>query len=409
MIAFFLYCLSFIFYMISYGGKRWRNNDTQTHTKRWSLVAFILAMAGFVTHITYFFTRWIGSNQVPTSNMYEFMAFMGLVIMLVFIIMTAIYRSWVLGLFTLPLTIIILAYASVFPKEVQPLIPALKSIWLGIHVTMAALGNAFFAIGFIAGLMYLLRVIDFKGTTPKARRMERWLELMVYFIIIIIGFIIAIFAFRGVGYEAEFLLEKVSVDAKGKISTTEENIVYHLPPIFKPYNSNDIEIGTYFGLRTALFETPSWMEGVNAARKWNTIVWSLLTGSLLYGLLRLMLRRPVGSVLHRVLRKLDPEQLDEISYRAIVIGFPVYTLGALIFAMIWANIAWGRFWGWDPKEVWALITWLFYSAYLHLRLSRSWQGMNAAWLSVIGFIVVMFTLIGVNLIIAGLHSYSGVS
>lgn len=267
----------------------------------------------------------------------------------------------------------------------------------------------FFAIGFIAGLMYLLRVIDFKGTTPKARRMERWLELMVYFIIIIIGFIIAIFAFRGVGYEAEFLLEKVSVDAKGKISTTEENIVYHLPPIFKPYNSNDIEIGTYFGLRTALFETPSWMEGVNAARKWNTIVWSLLTGSLLYGLLRLMLRRPVGSVLHRVLRKLDPEQLDEISYRAIVIGFPVYTLGALIFAMIWANIAWGRFWGWDPKEVWALITWLFYSAYLHLRLSRSWQGMNAAWLSVIGFIVVMFTLIGVNLIIAGLHSYSGVS
>ncbi|MNG08262.1 Cytochrome c biogenesis protein CcsA [compost metagenome] len=104
----------------------------------------------------------------------------------------------------------------------------------------------------------------------------------------------------------------------------------------------------------------------------------------------------------------NPSDLDEISYRAIAIGFPVFTLGALIFAMIWANEAWGRFWGWDPKEVWALITWLFYSVYLHFRLSRGWQGLRSAWLSVIGFVIVWFTLIGVNLIIAGLHSYAGV-
>jgi cytochrome c-type biogenesis protein CcsB len=105
---------------------------------------------------------------------------------------------------------------------------------------------------------------------------------------------------------------------------------------------------------------------------------------------------------------IDPDDLDEISYRAIAIGFPVFTLGALIFAMIWAQIAWSRFWGWDPKEVWALITWLFYSAYLHLRLSRGWQGTRSAWLAVVGFIIVLFTLIGVNLVIAGLHSYAGV-
>ncbi|MDY7046963.1 cytochrome c biogenesis protein CcsA, partial [Virgibacillus sp. M23] len=85
---------------------------------------------------------------------------------------------------------------------------------------------------------------------------------------------------------------------------------------------------------------------------------------------------------------------------------PVFTLGALIFAMIWAQLAWTRFWGWDPKEVWALITFLFYAAYLHLRLSRGWHGEKSAWLAVIGFAIIMFNLIFVNLVLAGLHSYA---
>src|SRR5690606_10280440 len=147
-----------------------------------------------------------------------------------------------------------------------------------------------------------------------------------------------------------------------------------------------------------------WMNGVNAGRKLNTVVWSIIAGTILYGLLRLVFRKPLGAVIHPVMDGIDPEDLDEISYRAIAIGFPIFTLGALIFAMIWAEIAWGRFWGWDPKEVWALITWLFYSAYLHFRLSRGWQGLKSSWLAVIGFVIVLFTLIGVNLIIAGLHS-----
>jgi len=151
------------------------------------------------------------------------------------------------------------------------------------------------------------------------------------------------------------------------------------------------------------------MNGVNAGRKWNTVVWSVIVGLLLYGLLRLLVRKPLGKAIHPYLEGIDPDDLDEISYRAIAIGFPIFTLGALIFAMIWAQIAWSRFWGWDPKEVWALITWLYYSAYLHLRLSRGWQGIRSAWLAAIGFLVVMFTLIGVNLLIAGLHSYAGVS
>jgi cytochrome c-type biogenesis protein CcsB len=155
-------------------------------------------------------------------------------------------------------------------------------------------------------------------------------------------------------------------------------------------------------------EAPSWMNGNNAGRKLNTVVWSLISGLILYGLLRLIVRKPLGAAINPILDGMDPEDLDEISYRAIAIGYPIFTLGALIFAMIWAAEAWGRFWGWDPKEVWALITWLYYAFYLHLRLSRGWQGKKSAWLAVIGFTIVMFTLIGVNLVIAGLHSYSGV-
>ena len=98
--------------------------------------------------------------------------------------------------------------------------------------------------------------------------------------------------------------------------------------------------------------------------------------------------------------------MDEISYRAILIGFPLFALGGLFFAMIWAHEAWGRFWGWDPKEVWALITFLFYTAFLHLRINREWDGEKTAWLAIIGFGTIVFNQVFVNLVIAGLHSYA---
>jgi len=122
--------------------------------------------------------------------------------------------------------------------------------------------------------------------------------------------------------------------------------------------------------------------------------------------MRLVFRRRVAALLQPFAKKADSQLMDEICYRAVLIGFPLFTLGALIFAMIWAHEAWSRFWGWDPKEVWALITWLFYAAFLHLRLSRGWSGEKSAWLAVIGFVIIMFNFIAVNLIIAGLHSYA---
>jgi ABC-type transport system involved in cytochrome c biogenesis permease subunit len=406
--AFYIYCASFISFAIAVAGKRWSNREPEVHASRWGKIGFTFAILGWAAHLTFFFTRWYGGGHIPTSNMYEFMTFLGMAIMLAFIVVHLIYRNNFLGAFTLPLVIIIIAYASVFPSEVQPLIPALNNVWLKVHVTTAATGEAFFAVGFAAALMQLIRVVDFSRTDKAGKRAKFWTEFSLIVIIVLIGFLVAVFAFRGAGYQSEFTQEKVTIADDGTESTEVKNVIYSLPPLVKPYNSEIVTFQSFLGIEKPLVESPSWLNGVNAGRKLNTVIWSVISGMVLYGVLRLIARKPLAAVIHPHLTDIDPEDLEEISYRAIAIGFPIFTLGALIFAMIWAQIAWSRFWGWDPKEVWALITFLFYSVYLHLRLSRGWQGTRSAWLAVIGFLVVMFTLIGVNLVIAGLHSYAGV-
>jgi len=98
------------------------------------------------------------------------------------------------------------------------------------------------------------------------------------------------------------------------------------------------------------------------------------------------------------------EMLDDINYKAISIGYPLFTFGALFAGAIWASKAWGTFWGWDPKEVGSLIIWLFYTGYLHARMQRNWKGDKAAVLSIIGFIMILLSFFG-NIILSGQHAY----
>ncbi len=98
--------------------------------------------------------------------------------------------------------------------------------------------------------------------------------------------------------------------------------------------------------------------------------------------------------------------LDQINYQAVLIGFPLLTLG-IITGSVWANYAWGSYWSWDPKETWSLIVWLIYAAFLHARITRGWWGKRTAILSIIGFIATVFCYLGVNLLLPGLHSYGG--
>ncbi len=103
----------------------------------------------------------------------------------------------------------------------------------------------------------------------------------------------------------------------------------------------------------------------------------------------------------------SPAAIDRLSYRVLAFSFPIWTF-TIAAGAIWAQYAWGRFWGWDPKETWSLITWVVYAAYLHARATAGWTGRRAAWIAIAGFLLFWFNFIGINLLVAGLHSYAGI-
>ncbi|BDG60018.1 cytochrome c biogenesis protein CcsA [Caldinitratiruptor microaerophilus] len=351
-------------------------------------LAFRLLTLGTAAHALGILARWQGAGHWPTSNMYEFVGFMAFTSMLAFQVLYRMYRLPALGTVVAPLAVVILAYAYVFPKEVKPLIPALQSYWLWLHVSTAALGEGFFAVAFGAALLYLVRTRDRAGRWGAAA-----LEGVLWAILTLFAFTVLAYGLRNVaGMQWVF-----SLDGK--------TVLYHLPPVIGPAGAAVGEKGTLLGLPLPLVAAPAALKGKNL----NTLLFSVLAGTLLYYALRgLLLRgRPLGEGFAGLVRGLDEDILDEVSYRAIAIGYPIFTLGGLVFAMIWAKEAWGRYWFWDPKETWAFITWLTYSGYLHLRINKGWAGRPSAWAAVLGFGVVLFTLIGVNLLIVGLHSYVG--
>ncbi len=383
--AFVLYLIATVFFGATIRDKRTTDGKFQIS----GTIAISLTILGFIAQLVYFITRWIAGGHAPVSNMFEFVTFLGMSLVLAFIIIYFIYRLNVLGLFALPISLLIIAYGSMFPSEISPLVPSLQSHWLFIHVITVSLAQGVLAVSFVAGLIYLIRKLD----QSKRSKKTTWLELVLFLLVVSLGFVIITTTFNLTDYNATFQVEEYG-------TVTEQN--YHLPPIAGPKGGELLSEDRL----TPLFSAPEWMQGKDAPRKLNTLIWSLISGGLLYGLIRLFARKRIGAFVQPFLKNISPNLLDEVTYRSVAIGFPLFTLGGLIFASIWAQIAWDRFWGWDPKEVWALITWFFYAAFLHLRLSRGWHGEKSAWLAVIGFAIIMFNIIVVNLVLAGLHSYA---
>ncbi|MDP4163692.1 MAG: c-type cytochrome biogenesis protein CcsB [Bacillota bacterium] len=385
LIAFLLYLTATLFF----GGaiKSKPSIEEKKGTNKWGKVALFLTVIGFISQITYFVLRWIASGHAPVSNLFEFTTFFGMALVGAFLIIYSIYRTTLLGLFTMPVAVLVIAYASMFPRDITPLIPALKSYWLYIHVTTAAIGEAILSVSFAAGLIYLVKTIDHSRSSKRTF----WLEVVMFGLVTTLGFVVISSAFTVMNYKETF-----SWVDKNNVTQT---VDYTMPALTGPHKWELTTKGKF----EPLVETPPMVN----AKKLNTVIWSLGAGLLLYGLIRLLLKKRIAASLQPFVKNIKPDLVDEISYRSVLIGFPVFTLGALIFAMIWAQVAWTRFWGWDPKEVWALITWLFYAAFLHLRLSKGWHGEKSAWLAVIGFAIIMFNLVAVNLVIAGLHSYAG--
>jgi cytochrome c-type biogenesis protein CcsB len=381
--AFILYLIATFLFGGSIKDKRGAEEKKQN---KWAKLGIFITIIGFAAQIGYFITRWIAAGHAPVSNLFEFTTFFGMMLVGAFILIYFLYKTPALGLFALPIALLIIAYASMFPTEISPLIPALQSDWLHIHVTTAAAGQSILAISFVTAIIYLIKFVD---QTQSSKR-TFWLEAIMFTLVCTLGFVIITSSFAAMDYKANFdWVDKHGAEVKQE---------FNLPALVGPHDGKLIE--------TDRFEPLVDMPALINAKKLNTVIWSIFAGLVLYGLIRLIARKRVAALIKPIVKNVNLNLLDEISYRSVLIGFPIFTLGALIFAMIWAQVAWTRFWGWDPKEVWALVTWLFYAAFLHLRMSKGWQGEKSAWLAVIGFAIIMFNLIFVNLVIAGLHSYA---
>ncbi|RME64927.1 MAG: c-type cytochrome biogenesis protein CcsB, partial [Nitrospirae bacterium] len=283
--------------------------------------------------------------------LYESIIFFVLCLMIGYVIIEAKYRVKVFGAFVTPIAGLALAFIEMtgMSKEIEPLVPALQSNWLLAHVTMSFISYSMFALSFATGLMYLILKTE-KKTEPAYIFWTVALSLMLTLLI---------------AMGLDYLKFKV-------VATSGEQMRRFLLKATFRSDSGGIRVLSWIGAVGVFF-----------------FVWQ------------------VGPWLKRVLQgfKVSLDVLDDITYRVIAVGFPIFTLGGLIFGAIWADQAWGVYWSWDPKETWSLITWFVYAFYLHARLVRGWRGNKVAVVSVLGFVTVIFTYLGVNLLLSGLHSY----
>ncbi|KKK34737.1 c-type cytochrome biogenesis protein CcsB [Salinicoccus roseus] len=359
-------------------------------------IAITMVITGFVLQLTYFILRWIAQGHAPVSNMYEFITMFAIMIIGGYLITYFYFRTKLFGLFALPVSMLLMAYGSMFSREVEPLIPALQSNWLAIHVITVTLAYGILSMSAVAGLIYLLKAVPADEKSWRAR----FLEAIMAGIVTVLVFIATTVLMQNViGYQDDFLYQ----DKQGQNQIAE----YHLPSLInfegavpvEHMGENNYEEANHFH---SGIELPPLID----SQKLNTVLWSFLLGLMVYGIIRLILRKRIIAVLKPWSNRADLNLMDEIGYRSVIIGFPIFALGGIFFASIWAQIAWSRFWGWDPKETWAFITFMFYTIFLHLRLNRGYEGEKSAWLAIIGFLLILFNLIAINLLVAGLHSYA---
>jgi len=319
------------------------------------------------------------------------------------------------------------------PSDVnRQLMPALQSTWLAIHVSMAALGSGAFLISFAASALFLLSVDDKSSNNTEAPRVN-WGAFLLFWVVIpvfmgiVIPFIglfslggnaelgsgakITIFSFNfgsnplywgrfviglGMGMIVSSLLWPLAhgkMDAfKGKFQSGSRYFIVHvfavlISAIFVGFliKSGKISLTPRSYFKIFEFFGPvliiSWIM--------TPIMSRLLLGTGENWWRRIGVSRPV---------------FEELSISAVAIGYPLYTIGALFAGAIWAEQAWGTWWSWDPKEVGALIIWLFYTGFLHARHNRQWRGEPAAILIVLGMVMLFVSFFG-NYFFGGMHSF----
>jgi cytochrome c-type biogenesis protein CcsB len=273
-------------------------------------------------------------GHIPVSNLYEVFILFSIITALIYLHYEGKYKTRTMGGFVLLVISAAIGFLLWYQFDrhasaIEPLVPALKSYWMKIHVPANFIGYGSFSLAAMLGLFYLL--ID------HAKDPKRSSQIIAMVIIFAVGMPLALSKF-GISSGHNVVLDILSV----------------------------------FGAMAGL-----WLLGFGSVRA---------------------IRRIGYDNLPKV------EVLDDIMHKAIGLGFGFFTL-ATVLGALWAAEAWGGFWSWDPKETWALIVWLNYAAWLHMRLTKGWRGTPLAWWAVVGLFVTTFAFLGVNMFLSGLHSY----
>lgn len=213
--AFFIYLIATFFFGATIRDKKKGSSKVAGN------IGITITIIGFLTQLGYFFTRWGASGHAPVSNLFEYTTFFGMMLVFAFIVLYFIYRVDLLGLFALPIALLLIAFASMFPTEISPLVPSLQSHWLYIHVTTASLGQGILSVSFVAGLIFLIRQVD----QTKRSKHTMWLEFVIYIIASTVAFIVLSSTFSALQYQEEF-----EAPVEGQPMT----ITYEMPAIAGP-------------------------------------------------------------------------------------------------------------------------------------------------------------------------------
>jgi cytochrome c-type biogenesis protein CcsB len=351
--------------------------------------------------------RWIeaGLAHPPFTNLYESMLFFSWGIALFYVVFEFRYGFKQAGAFIFPVVMGGIAAAVLNgDKEIHDLIPALQSWWLHVHVATASLAYAGFTASFGLALMYLIkdnsRIKSIAGVGHVCA-----------------GLMIAasdrFYIFRGV-FRMDRLgqmtgqggLEMIGFPLPGRILLAALIFIIIAAILYFSGRLSSARVSSTSGMLLGALGII-----VLAMQVRSHPLTSLSANPFKIVILTLAVLTIVGTILidlkyNSILGSLPQKDvLDRLGYLSVIIAFPLMTL-VIITGSVWAKYAWGDYWSWDPKETASLITWLIYTIYLHARMIAGWRGRMLAYISIIGFLSVIFTFLGVNLLLPGLHTYA---
>ena len=379
--------------------------------------ASFMTYAGLAVQTVALAIRWVESYQmgigrVPLSNLYESLVFFTWSTVLIYLFVEWKYKTRLFGAFVMPVAFLALAFINVsgISADITPLVPALKSNWLFYHVLISFLGYAAFGIAFAISMIYLL--IDMEDRGPSVNIAA---GLAATAVLALVGNLMAaggehLKTYFWLGIGVLFLAWFIFLAMRGAQNKPQVYLFWSFcvtlavamlvgMGIDYIYLISFKHMAAGEAYKKHMFEATF----LNASPAVALLSWSAV-------LVLFWFTWRNGMKLKTVLSQYSPslDILDDVTYRMIAIGWPLLT-GGIITGAVWANSAWGTYWSWDPKETWSLITWFVYAIYLHARYVRGWKGTQMAVLSSVGFLAVIFTYLGVNLVLSGLHSYGGLN